>query len=158
MYNLLRKWHQSTNNINPACIIEQKSHDTDALSKMALPSKVCRLCIIHLFITIKTLLSYLGNHVPKLDLWFINDKKEKGNTNGQKSVDIYYFRYYYLYNSLSHLGGWWIYWMPFSVILYSMTHSYHLLMTTQSMDVQSVRNDWACTQTHTDMYGEQYVP
>ena len=105
-------------------------------------------CIIHLFITIKTLLSYLGNHVPKLVLWFINDKKEKGNTSDQKSVDIYYFRYYYLYNSLSHLGGWWIYWMPFSVILYSMTHSYHLLMTTQSMDVQSVRNDWACTQTH----------
>ena len=68
MYNLLRKWHQSTSNINPACIIQQKSHDIDALSKMALPSKVCRLCIIHLFITIKTLLSYLGNHVPKLDL------------------------------------------------------------------------------------------
>ena len=43
MYNLLRKWHQSTNNINPACIIQQKSHDIDALSKMALPSKVCRL-------------------------------------------------------------------------------------------------------------------
>ena len=29
--------------INPACIIQQKSHDIDALSKMALPSKVCRL-------------------------------------------------------------------------------------------------------------------
>ena len=91
MYNLLRKWHQSTNNINPACIIQQKSHDTDAFSKMALPSKVCRL-LYYIFITIKTLLSYLGNHVPKLDLQFINNKKEKGKTNDQKSVDMHYFR------------------------------------------------------------------
>ena len=43
MYNLLRKWHQSTNNINPACVIQQKNHDIDALSKIALPSKVSRL-------------------------------------------------------------------------------------------------------------------
>ena len=34
--------------------------------------------------------------LPKLDLWFIYDKIEKGNTNDQKSVDIYYFRYNHL--------------------------------------------------------------
>ena len=91
MYNLLRKWQQSTNNINPACIIQQKSHDIDALSKMALPSKVCRL-LYYTFIYNHQNSAYLGNHVPKLDLQFINNKKEKGKTNDQKSVDMHYFR------------------------------------------------------------------
>ena len=27
-------------------------------------------------------------HVPNLDLWFINDKKEEGDTSDQKSVDV----------------------------------------------------------------------
>ena len=44
-----------------------------------------------------------------------------------------------------------IYWMPFSMILYLMTYSYHLLRTSQSMEVQSVRNDWVCTHTQTCM-------